>query len=128
MVAWVAVGVNPEDFDRGRNMKYRIINCVRFGCLSYVHILTMYAGLYIIREMQHLLAEAEQAGRLSELQASAVARTIERVRTDLTFRARLTNATHEMIVIGKSNVPGNRRRYPVYRLWVRVQGMGCADS
>ena len=98
-------------------MDQPVQNCVRFGCLSYVHILAMYAGLYIIREMQHLLAEAEQAGRLSELQASAVARTIERVRTDLTFRARLTNATHEMIVIGKSNVPGNRRRYPVYRLW-----------
>ena len=118
LVAWVAVGVNPEDFDRGRNMKYRIINCVRFGCLSYVQILAMYAGLYIIREMQHLLADAEQAGRFEELQASAVARTIERVRTDLTFvRARLTNATHPMIVVGKSNVPGKRRREPVYRLW-----------
>ena len=117
MVAWVAVGVNPEDFDRGRNMKYRIINCVRFGCLSYVQILVMYAGLYVIRESQHLLAEAEQTARFGELQASAVARIVAQVRTDLTFRARLTNATHEMIVVGTSNVPGKRRRKPVYRVW-----------
>ena len=116
MVAWVAVGVNPEDLDRGRNMKYRIINCVRFGCLSYVQNLVMYAGLYVIRESQHLLAEAEQAARFGELQASAVARTVAQVRTDLTFRARLTNATHEMIVVGTSNVPGKRRRKPVYRV------------
>ena len=117
MVAWVAVGVNPEDFDRGRNMKYRIINCVHFGCLSYAHIAAMYSGLYIIREMQHLLGKAAQSGQLAEMHASAVAKTIERVRTDLTFRARITNATHEMVVVGQSNVPGKRRRQPVYRVW-----------
>ena len=98
-------------------MKYRIINCVRFGCLSYVHILTMCAGLYVIREMQHLLAEAEQSRTFAELQASAVARTIEQVRTDISFRAQFTQATNEMIVVGMSNVPGKRRRQPVYRLW-----------
>lgn len=117
MVAWIAVGVNPEDFDRGRNMKYRIINCVHFGCLSYAHILAMYSGLYIIREMQHLLGEAAQSGRLAEMHATAVAKTIVPVRTDLTFRARISNATHEMVVVGKSNVPGKRRRQPVYRVW-----------
>lgn len=117
MVAWVAVGVNPEDFDKGRNMKYRIINCVQFGSLSYIHILAMYSGLYIIRRMQHLLSKAESEERFAELQASGVARSIERIRTDLTFRAAITNATHEMIVVGTSNVPGIRRRQPVYRLW-----------
>ena len=117
MVAWVAVGVNPEDFDRGRNMKYRIINCVHFGCLSYPHILAMYSGLYIIGEVRHLLGKAAESGRLKDMHASAVAKTIESVRTDLTFRARITNATHEMIVVGKSNVPGKRRRQPVYRIW-----------
>lgn len=117
MVAWVAVGVNPEDFGRGRSMKYRIINCVHFGCLSYAHILTMYSGLYIIREMQHLLGKLAESGRLTDIHASAVANTIESVHTALTFRARITNATHEMIVVGKSNVPGQRQRQPVYRIW-----------
>ena len=117
MVAWLAVGVNPEEFDRGRNMKYRIINCVHFGCLSYAHILAMYSGLYIIREMQRLLRKAAESGRLAEMHASAVAKTIESVRTDLTFRARITNATHEMVVVGTSNVPGKRRRQSVYRIW-----------
>ena len=117
LVAWVAVGVNPENFDRGRNMKYRIINCVRFGCLSYPHILAMYSGLYIIREVQHLLGKAAEYGQLAEMHASAVAKAIAPVRTDLTFRARISNATHEMIVVGTSNVPDKRRRHPVYRVW-----------
>ena len=117
MVAWVGVGVNPEDFDKGRNMKYRIINCVRFGCLSYPHILTMYSGLYIIREMQHLLGKAAESGKLAEMHASAVMKAIAPIRTDLTFRACISNATHEMIVVGTSNVPGKRRRQPVYRVW-----------
>jgi len=113
----VGVGINPENFDRGRNMKYRLINCVRFGCLSYAQILAKYAGLYIIREMQHLLAEVEQAERLAELQASAVAQTIRQVRTDLAGPATITKSTHELILVGVSNVPGKRRRQPVYRLW-----------
>lgn len=117
MPAWVAVGVNPENFDRGRNMKYRIINCVSFGCLSYPHILAMYSGLYIIREMQHLLGKAAESGQFAEMHASAVAKAIAPIRTDLTFRARISNATHEMIVVGTSNVPGKRRRQPVYRVW-----------
>ena len=117
LFAVVGVGFNPEDVDRGRNMKYRLINCVRFGCLSYAQILAMYAGLYVIREMQHLLTEVEQAGRVAELQASAVARTIGQVRTDLAGPASMTAATHELILVGVSNVPGKRRRQPVYRLW-----------
>ena len=36
--AWVAVGVNPEDIDKGRNMKYRLVNSVYFDvcrmCMS----------------------------------------------------------------------------------------------
>ena len=113
----VSVGTDPESIDRGRNMKYRLINCVRFGCLSYAQILVMYAGLYVIREMQHLLARVEQTGRLAELQASAVARVVGQVRTELRGRAKITNGTHELILVGVSNVPGKRGRQPVYRLW-----------
>ena len=29
----VAVGVNPEDFDKGRKIKFRWVNSVCFGCL-----------------------------------------------------------------------------------------------
>ena len=113
----VAVGADPESIDRGWNMKYRLINCVHFGCLSYAQVLVMYAGLYVIREMQHLLAEVEHTGRLAELQASTVARIIGQVRTDLAGRAKIINATNELILVGVSNVPGKRRRQPVYRLW-----------
>ena len=45
--ALVAVGVNPEAFDKGRNMKYRLVNSVYFGCLSYVHIVALYTALYL---------------------------------------------------------------------------------
>lgn len=117
MFSVVGVGINPEDIDRGRNMKYRLIDCVRFGCLSYAQILVMYVGLYVIREMQHLLAKVEQAGRLAELEASGLAQIIGQVRTDWVGRARLSNATHELVLVGVSNVPGKRRRQPAYRLW-----------
>ena len=51
------------------------------------------------------------------MDASLVERSIRHIRTNLVFRARMVNATNEMIVVGKSDVPGNRRRRPVYRLW-----------
>ena len=54
--AWVAVGVNPEDFDKGRNMKYRLVNAVYFGCLSYPHVVALYTALYLTGRMQQLLA------------------------------------------------------------------------
>ena len=112
--ALVAVGVNPEDFDKGRNMKYRLVNSVYFGCLSYVRVVALYTALYITGKMQQLLAKSNNT--LAGVDASSVERAIRHIRTDLVFRARIVNATHEMIVVGKSNVPGNRRR-PVYRLW-----------
>ena len=113
--AWVAVGVNPEDFDKGRNMKYRLVNSVYFGCLSYVHVVALYTALYLTGKMQQLLAKS--ANTLAGVDASSVERSIRHIRTDLVFRARIVNATHEMIVVGQSDVPGNRRRSPVYRLW-----------
>jgi len=117
MLTVAAVGVNPEDFDKGRNMKYRIINCVRFGCLSYPHIVAMYSGLYVINEMKHLFVKAAKSEQFAEMQASAVAKVIAPVRTDLTFRARIINATHELIVTGISNVPCKPCRQPLYRIW-----------
>ena len=113
--AWVAVGVNPESIDKGRNMKYRLVNSVYFGCLSYVHIVVLYAALYLTGRFQELLTES--ANTPAGVDASPVERLIRHIRTDLVFRARIVKATHEMIVVGKSDVPGNRRRRPVYRLW-----------
>lgn len=113
--AWVAVGVNPEDIDRGRNMKYSLVNAVYFGCLSYPHVVAFYTALYLTERMRQLIAES--AGTLAGVDASVVERSIRDIRTDLVLRAQVINATHEMIVVGTSNVPGNRRRSPVYRLW-----------
>ena len=117
MPAFVAVGVNPEDFDRGRNMKYRLINCVYFGCLSYAHVVTVYSALYIIRRMQRLLPRIETDKSFTEIHAPSVARLFEHIRTVVSFRARFVNATHEMVVVGKSNAPDSRQRHPVYRIW-----------
>ena len=113
--ALVAVGVNPEDIDKDGNMKYRLVNSVYFGCLSYVHVVALYTALYLTGQMQQLLVTSDST--LAGVDASAVERAIRRIRTDLVCRARIVNATHEMVVVGKSDVPGNRRRSPVYRLW-----------
>ena len=113
--AWVAVGVNPEDIDRGRNMKYCLVNSVYFGCLSYLHVISLYTALYVTGQIRQLLAKS--ANTLAGVDASAVERSIRNIRTDLFLRARIVNATREMIVVGKSNVAGSRRRSPVYRIW-----------
>ena len=125
MPAFVAVGVNPEDFDRGRNMKYRLINCVYFGCLSYAHILVIYSALYIIREVRQMLAEVAETEGLSDLHASAVVRTIEDTRTDLSFRARIANATHPMSVarqVKSAEQSPSTARVPSM---VGIKRMGC---
>ena len=113
--AWVAAGVNPEDIDKGRNMKYRLVNSVYFGCLSYVQVVALFTALYINGRVQHLLAKS--ANLLAGVDTTLVERSIRHIRADLVLRARIVNATHEMVVVGKSGVPGNRRRSPVYRLW-----------
>ena len=51
------------------------------------------------------------------LRSAKRATAIATVRTDFTFRTRISKATHEMIVVGTSNVPGKSRRQPVYRVW-----------
>ena len=113
--AWVAVGVNPEDVDKGKSMKYRLVNSVYFGCLSYVHVVALYTALYVTGQMQQLLARS--GNTLAGVEASAVERSIRHIRTNLVVRARIINVTHEMIVTGKSDVPGHRRRRPLYRFW-----------
>ena len=58
---------------------------------------------------------------------------VETVFVLVIFRAPIINATHELVVVGTSNVPGKRRRRPVDRLWsgsdgwdapVRESGLG----
>ena len=91
-------------------MKYRLANSVYFGCLSYPHVVALYTALYPIERMRQLLAKS--ANRLAGVDASLVERSIRDIRTDLVLRARIANATHEITVVGKSNVPGNRRGCP----------------
>ncbi len=113
--AVTAVGVNPEDIDKGRNMKYRLVNAVYFGCLSYVHIVVLYSALYLAGKLQQLLAESTNS--LAGVDASPAEQSIRHIRPNLDMRGRLVKATHEMIVCGKSNAPENRRRSPAYRMW-----------
>ena len=113
--AVVAVGVNPDDVDKGRNKTYRLANSVYFGCLSYPHVLALYTALYVTGRIQELLVKS--ANSLAGVDASAVQRSIRDIRTDLVMRARIVNPTQEMIVVGKSNVPGKGRRRQVYRIW-----------
>jgi len=110
----VAVGVNPEAIDRGRNMKYRLVNSVRFGCLSYVQLVVLYTALYLTGKMKQLLAESGKTP--AGVGASAVERSIRHLRTDLVVRAPIVNATNEMIFVDQPKVRRKRRR-PVYRLW-----------
>ncbi len=113
--ALLAVGVNPEDVDKGRNMKYRLVNSVYFGCLSYVHIVVLYAALYLTGRFQELFSESGNPPL--GLDAPPVEGLIRHIRSDLVFRARIVDATHELIMVGRSDVLGTRRRRPVYRLW-----------
>ena len=46
--AFVAVGVKPDDVDKGASKRYRMANCVYFGCLSYIHLVVIYSGLYTL--------------------------------------------------------------------------------
>ena len=114
--AFFAVGVNPEDIDKGRNMKYRLANAVYFGCLSYVQIVALFMGLYILRKMQELLVA--NGGYLNGVDANIFDKLIQGLNTDFSFRARLVLHCHEMIVTGKSNATTPiRTRRPTYRLW-----------
>ena len=53
--AFAAVGVKPDDFDKGAKKRYRMANCIYFGCLSYIQMIVIYSGLYIIRRLQNLI-------------------------------------------------------------------------
>ena len=113
---WIAVGVNPEDIDKGRNMKYRLANSVYFGCFSYVQIITLFAGLFLLRKMQQLLVA--NGGHFNGVNASILETLVRGINTDFLGRARLVRNCHEMIVSGKSNAtPPIRTRRPAYRLW-----------
>ena len=113
--AVVAVGVRPDDIDRGAGKRYRMANCVHFGCLSYVQLVVIYSGLYIIRMMKELVTSHDL--RKDGVDTSGVAELISPVRTDLSARSRILDSCHEMIVVGKSNVPGAERQPTVYRVW-----------
>ena len=114
--AFIAVGVNPEDIDSGRNMKYRLTNSVYFGCLSYIQLVTLYTGLYIIRNIEKLIEENRYS--LNGVDVKGLANLLKGVQTDYSVRARLVQNCHEMVFAGKQNtVSKGRTRRPVYHLW-----------
>ena len=116
LTPWLAVGVNPDDIDKKGRKKARLMHSVYFGCLSYAHIVVLFTGLYITERMWRLLAERD--GIPADLNAAAVVeRLIRNVPADLVLNGKIVNGTHQMIVVGKSNAPGARRREPVYRIW-----------
>ena len=118
--AFVAVGVRPEDMGKGTSKRYRMANCVYFGCLSYIHLVVVYSGLYIIRMMQELVQRHPLCKEGVDI--SGVANIIAAARTNLVARSQIVNCCHEMIVVGKSNLPGAEQRKSIYRIW-----SGCEE-
>lgn len=117
---FVAVGVKPDDFDKGARKRYRMANCIYFGCLSYIQLVVIYSGLHIIRMMKKLI----QSDPLCKdgIHTAGVAEIIADTRSDLSARSRIVNACHEMIVVGESNVSDAERKQTNYRIW-----SGCEE-
>ena len=118
--AFVSVGFRPDEMDRGARKRYRMANCVYFGCLSYIQLVVIYSGLHIIRMMQELVSRRHLCK--DGVFIAGVAGIISPVSTDLSPRSRIVNGCHEMIIVGKSNVPGAERQPTVYRMW-----SGCEE-
>ena len=118
--AFVGVGVKPDEFDKGARKRYRMANCVYFGCLSYIHLVVVYSGLFIIRMMRQLIQEHPISK--DGVNVAGVAEIAATVEADLSARSRIVNGCSEMILIGTSNVPGAERKQPIYRIW-----SGCEE-
>ena len=124
--AWIAVGVNPEDIDKGRTMKYRLANSVNFGCLSYLQVIALFTGFVVLRKTQELLRV--YGGHLNGVDVSILDTIIRGISTDFSSRARLMRNCHEMIVYRKSDAnPPIRTRRPAYRLWSGSRKMECSN-
>ena len=118
--AFVAVGVKPDDVDKGASKRYRMANCVYFGCLSYIHLVVIYSGLYIIRMMHNLIQEHPLPK--DRVNVAGVAGVIGAVESDLSARSPIVNGCSEMIVVGTSNVAGAERKQTRFRIW-----SGCEE-
>ena len=112
---FVAVGVKPDDFDKGARKRYRMANCVYFGCLSYIQLVVIYSGLYIIRMMQNLIQKHPHCK--DGVNVAGVAEVIAAVKSDLSACSRIVNGCYEMIIVGKSNVSSAERKQTNYRIW-----------
>ena len=118
--AFMSVGVRPDEMDKGARKRYRMANCVYFGCLSYIQLVVIYSGLYIIRMMQELVTKRHLYK--DNVDIAGAGGIISPVSADLSARSRIVNGCHEMIIVGKSNVPGAERQPTVYRMW-----SGCEE-
>ena len=118
--AFVGVGINPDEFDKGAKKRYRMANCVYFGCLSYIHLIVIYSGLLIIQMMRKLIEEHPISK--DGVNVAGVVEMAATVETDLSARSRIVNGCSEMILLGTSNVPGAERNQPIYRVW-----SGCEE-
>ena len=120
VLTFVAVGVKPDDFDKGARKRYRMANCIYFGCLSYIQLVVIYSGLYIIRMMNKLIQNDPLCR--DGVNIAGVAEIIAQAKSDLSARSRIVNGCHEAIVVGKSNVSGAERKQTNYRIW-----SGCEE-
>ncbi|MCY4515104.1 MAG: hypothetical protein OXC69_08225 [Candidatus Tectomicrobia bacterium] len=100
-VSFVAVGVNPEDIDKARGMKYRLAQSVLFGCLSYIQLFTMFSGLYILSKLSQLFVHS--GGSISGSDARGVMERIDRIPQDFSLKGQAMTNCHELVVIGKSD-------------------------
>ena len=116
----MAVGVNPDDFDKGAKKRYRMANCICFGCLSYIQMIVIYSGLYIIRRIQSLIQSRSVCKE--GIKMGGVAEIISAVMPDLSARSRIVNGCHEMIAVEKSFLSGADRKQTMYRIW-----SGCEE-
>ena len=115
LLPFVAVGVKPDDVDKGASKRYRMANSVYFGCLSYIHLVVIYSGLFIIQMVQKLIEERPHSK--DGVNVTGIAKIAAAVELNLSARSPIVNNCSEMIVVGTSNVIGAERKQRKYRIW-----------
>ena len=96
------------------------LTCVYLGYLSYIHLVVIYSGLFIVRMMRKLIQERPL--RKGGVYVAGVAEIIVAVESNLIARSRIVNGCQEMIIVGKSNRTGAERKLTRYRIW-----SGCEE-
>ena len=57
LIPFVVSGLNLDQVGKGNEMRYQIMNTVRFGGLSYAQYFVLYTGIQIMHQASHITAE-----------------------------------------------------------------------